>query len=984
MCLTCGCGDDRAFASSGATGTTTATASPPAAGAAETLVLERAACWPRTTTSPAHIRALAGGAGHRRGQPDELARAPGKTSLLERTIRDLRHARDLRDRGRPGDHVRRRPDPRRRCPGGPGQHRCGLPPRRRHGRTARSHDLDPPDGSLLFVENVGNLVCPALFDVGEHAKVVIISVTEGDDKPLKYPHMFAAADLVVVNKTDLLPYVDFDLDRLAEQARAASTRRSTVLPLSVRDRRATSTAGTPGSTPSPRRTEKEQQWSSRPSADAASASTRCSTSSAQSAPPAVIERVEELLQRVMGLYGAGLERALEWPSRRPDDRVRRLADDEIVGNLLVLHDLHPDDVDTRVQPALDRVRPYLGSHAGGVSLSGVDEEGVVHLQLEGSCDGCPSSSLTVQNAIEEAILVAAPDVVAVEAEGMVEPAPRAAADPAVPPRERGRGHVARLATPRPRRTAAHPAPGRGRRRVVLVANLDGTLVAYLDRCPALRDALSGRQLDRRRSDLHLRPRLRRPAGRAGARDGDASLVPLPLLPEHGAGRPPRSRRGARHDRPAAASRPAPPPPGRAGRSRSAASSAPRHRRAARPRRRHRRPPAALRLPAVLPALRAAGRRRAAATAGSARRSAASCDLASTMRRGTRCGSRSTWRSSSARAGGRRLLSPSTPARAAPPSPRSTWPRGTTSLAANPVLDDLEPGRRGGAAAAPRRTAFACYLVPIDVCYELVGVVRTHVDRPGRRCRGLARDRRVLRRASTARAEPGRARARCAHDARRAGAAAARSTSTSPASEVVADRYAAGPTVVFRMRATETSGVARARRWRCAARCGWSRSAGHYSDTEAAKVVDLFGERGRWGTTMQPMQLAFLSQVLPGLHRRVRASTCPAAQLRHRGRRAQVPRRSRGRPRAAAAALQRHGLHRPARAARSVQPVPWHKETTVRLPVSVWREAMDAHFPARPGSGWTATTTTGSPPTAAARPGRLGRRRRAGCSEEAGR
>ena len=65
----------------------------------------------------------------------------------------------------------------------------------------------------MFVENVGNLVCPALFDLGEAAKVVVISVTEGDDKPLKYPHMFAAADLVVVNKTDLLPYVDFDVER---------------------------------------------------------------------------------------------------------------------------------------------------------------------------------------------------------------------------------------------------------------------------------------------------------------------------------------------------------------------------------------------------------------------------------------------------------------------------------------------------------------------------------------------------------------------------------------------------------------------------------------------------------------------------------------------------------------------------------------------------------------------------------------------------
>ena len=64
--------------------------------------------------------------------------------------------------------------------------------------------LRPEPTSLLFIENVGNLVCPALFDLGEHSKVVVISVTEGADKPLKYPHMFAAAGLVIINKTDLL------------------------------------------------------------------------------------------------------------------------------------------------------------------------------------------------------------------------------------------------------------------------------------------------------------------------------------------------------------------------------------------------------------------------------------------------------------------------------------------------------------------------------------------------------------------------------------------------------------------------------------------------------------------------------------------------------------------------------------------------------------------------------------------------------------
>ena len=73
--------------------------------------------------------------------------------------------------------------------------------------------LELENDSVLFIENVGNLVCPALFDLGEAMKIVIISVTEGEDKPQKYPHMFDAADICIINKTDLLPYVDFSLDQ---------------------------------------------------------------------------------------------------------------------------------------------------------------------------------------------------------------------------------------------------------------------------------------------------------------------------------------------------------------------------------------------------------------------------------------------------------------------------------------------------------------------------------------------------------------------------------------------------------------------------------------------------------------------------------------------------------------------------------------------------------------------------------------------------
>ncbi|MBK8814745.1 MAG: hydrogenase nickel incorporation protein HypB [Methylococcaceae bacterium] len=80
-------------------------------------------------------------------------------------------------------------------------------------------ELKVKERSLLFIENVGNLVCPASFDLGEAHKVVVLSVSEGDDKPIKYPDMFYAADLMVINKTDLLPYVDFDVERCIQYAK---------------------------------------------------------------------------------------------------------------------------------------------------------------------------------------------------------------------------------------------------------------------------------------------------------------------------------------------------------------------------------------------------------------------------------------------------------------------------------------------------------------------------------------------------------------------------------------------------------------------------------------------------------------------------------------------------------------------------------------------------------------------------------------------
>lgn len=141
--------------------------------------------------------------------------------------------------------------------------------------------------------------------------------------------------------------------------------------------------------------------------------------------PAVTERAEELVAALASLYGAALEHIVRRLADEPDGAalVRRLSEDDLVASLLMLHQLHPDDVATRVQAALDRVRPFLGAHAGGIEFLGVDESGVAHLRLQGSCDGCAGSTATVQGAVERAVLDAAPDVVAIHVEGMVAPPP---------------------------------------------------------------------------------------------------------------------------------------------------------------------------------------------------------------------------------------------------------------------------------------------------------------------------------------------------------------------------------------------------------------------------------------------------------------------------------------------------------------------------------------------------------------------------------
>jgi Fe-S cluster biogenesis protein NfuA len=142
------------------------------------------------------------------------------------------------------------------------------------------------------------------------------------------------------------------------------------------------------------------------------------------ADPQVRARVRELIQAILDLHGMGLERILDLAAgcgEAGPAMVEAIARDDVVGNLLLLHGLHPLDVETRVRQALDKVRPYLRSHGGNVELLAVDK-GVVRLRMAGSCQSCPSSEATLKRAIEKAIYESAPDVASIEVEGLAAPA----------------------------------------------------------------------------------------------------------------------------------------------------------------------------------------------------------------------------------------------------------------------------------------------------------------------------------------------------------------------------------------------------------------------------------------------------------------------------------------------------------------------------------------------------------------------------------
>ncbi len=210
-----------------------------------------------------------------------------------------------------------------------------------------------------------------------------------------------------------------------------------------------------------------------------------------------------MAQALLDLYGEGLARLMERVAEGGDAlSPEALADDELIAHLLLLHDLHPVALETRVRGALGEVRPYLESHGGNVELVGL-EDGVVRLRLQGSCSGCPSSAMTLKLAIEDAIHKVAPDVEGIEAEGAVpEPPPPTllqigvvdalGADNEVEPEPEGNwsmiGGLPQLASGGTivKEVAGEP---------VLLLKLDGNAYAYRPACPGCEASLEEAALE---------------------------------------------------------------------------------------------------------------------------------------------------------------------------------------------------------------------------------------------------------------------------------------------------------------------------------------------------------------------------------------------------------------------------------------------------------------------------------------------------------
>ncbi|MET9283962.1 NifU family protein [Nocardia beijingensis] len=252
------------------------------------------------------------------------------------------------------------------------------------------------------------------------------------------------------------------------------------------------------------------------------------------------ERAEQLVRELVGLYGAALTRVIELLD---DAAVERLARDDLVASLLLVHGLHPHDVTTRVANALDSVRPYLGSHGGDVHLVDI-ADGVVRLELAGSCKSCPSSSVTLELAVEDAVRAAAPEIESIEVVAAATESAGVISADSLFSRVRADGGRSGswVAVPELAELGAGEVGGFAVGGLtVLACRVGEELYAYRDHCPACDRSLAGAALERRVGFPAGDAVLRCPTCRAhydvvhaGARvDGDGHLEPLPVLVRSG-------------------------------------------------------------------------------------------------------------------------------------------------------------------------------------------------------------------------------------------------------------------------------------------------------------------------------------------------------------------------------------------------------------------------------------------------------------------
>ena len=255
---------------------------------------------------------------------------------------------------------------------------------------------------------------------------------------------------------------------------------------------------------------------------------------------------EELVQALLDMYGEGLARILELTGQSEASGyalIETLASDDLVGSLFLLHGLHPIDIETRVAKALVGVRPYLKSHGGNVEFIRV-EDGIAYLRLEGSCHGCPASTVTLKLAIEEAIYKAAPDLDGLQVEGVIDPPPRPGTPITfVPPRKRKDS----ASTPSTEQNGVWnvleglPSLPEGKLKAVtvqdeslLLSQIAGTYYAYHNRCSHCHASLTSGKLE---GTYLICPSCGRQydicrAGRC-LDTPDLFLEPVPLLVESG-------------------------------------------------------------------------------------------------------------------------------------------------------------------------------------------------------------------------------------------------------------------------------------------------------------------------------------------------------------------------------------------------------------------------------------------------------------------